>query len=79
MIFVQGDKVRVNEYLKTHGPYYPPVGTIGTVLIVGRRQSLVEWPEGTVVKKNAGVPPTAWYIRNEYIDKVAEDESQTTP
>ena len=58
-----GDKVRSTFLPDNFKPYtyYPPLGTIGTVLNVDDSDAYIEWPEGTVITKNIDEYPTAWY------------------
>lgn len=46
--------------------YYPPVGTVGTILRVGPDDIFVRWPEGKTNK------PNEWYCNAQYVEKVQE-------
>lgn len=75
MDFKPGDKVRSIAMVDGCGPftYYPPVGTIGTVIYVDDNDCLVEWPEGSVQKRlcsSEEYPATAWYYTKLYLELV---------
>ena len=58
--FKRGDKVVfLNAELHNEYPiYYPPEGSVGSVLIPGRESACIQWPEGTT--GGSGL----WHARN---------------
>lgn len=46
--------------------YYPPVGTVGTILRVGPNDIFVRWPEGKTDK------PNKWYCDAQCVEEVQE-------
>lgn len=62
-MFEIGQKVKYNPQTNPDSSFFPPKGTIGTVIKSNAYNSLVEWPKGSVISDNLG--NTRWFAPNE--------------
>lgn len=73
--FNVGDKVRFLGTNSKYSSFYPSVGIIGVVNMVGKNSCRCEWPEEHPEQNGAG--NYTWWVRNTEIELVEKEKEMT--